>query len=275
MKAVCQICWRHCTLEEGQTGFCQARSNQNGRILCSNYGSITALALDPVEKKPLTRFMPGSMVLSVGSYGCNYACAFCQNAAISQARGQDVAHKAMMPQELVQLAYAYQAKGNIGLAYTYNEPLIGYEFVRDCAMQIRSAGMKNIVVTNGSVSTAVLAEMLPYIDAMNIDLKAFHEGFYQNIGGDLHDVKRFIEMAVRKCHVEITALIIPGKNDSEEEMQRLSLYLSQLNPEIPLYVSRFFPRYRMQDRKAAPAAWIYHLAEVARQHLRYVYPGNC
>ena len=179
------------------------------------------------------------------------------------------------PERLVQEALRLQREGNIGLAYTYNEPLVGYEYVRDCAGLVHRAGMVNVLVTNGTIEKTSWRALLPLIDAVNIDLKGFTESWYRKLGGDLETVKRSILLAAEHCHVEITTLIVPGENDSEEEMRALSAWLASVSPEIPLHVSRFFPRYRMQGRPPTPVRTVYRLAEVARESLRYVYTGNC
>ena len=282
--ARCEVCFRHCALKEGQIGFCGARICAGGKVTASNYGRVTSLALDPIEKKPLSRFMPGSNILSVGSYGCNLRCPFCQNHEISWSeeamRYADRAER-ITPEQLVQTAAYYRRKGNIGLAFTYNEPLVGYEFVRDTAKLVREAGMVNVLVSNGTASTAVLEEILPYMDAMNIDLKGFTDRYYRDVlGGDRDMVMRFIERAAQSCHVELTTLIIPGENDSEEEMRQMCGWISDLKgvvpgEEIPLHISRFFPRFHMTDRGPTSVALIYRLADVAREQLRYVYTGNC
>ena len=184
------------------------------------------------------------------------------------------------PEELVDIALRYRPQGNVGLAFTYNEPLIGWEFVRDTAKLAHEAGLVNVLVTNGTASLPVLEELAPHIDAMNIDLKGFTDHYYQDVlGGDLEMVQAFIRCAVQTCHVELTTLIVPGENDSEEEMREMTEWIAGLEgvcgEEIPLHISRFFPRFHMQDRKATSVAWIYHLAEVARERLRWVYTGNC
>lgn len=275
MSAVlCEICPHACLLEEGRTGFCGARVNRDGQVRDENYGMLTSLALDPIEKKPLRRFYPGSMILSVGSYGCNFRCPFCQNHEISMFHGPEGAVY-VSPVQLAQKALELIPEGNIGLAFTYNEPLVSYEYVRDCSRLIRENGLKNVLVTNGYVCETPLRELLPLIDAMNIDLKAFTPGFYREIGGGLEDVKRTITLAVETCHVEVTTLVIPGKNDSPEEIRRLSEWLASINPELPLHVTRFFPRYKMADTPPTPAETIRALAETARGNLKYVYTGNC
>ena len=277
--ARCTVCFRHCELREGQTGFCGARICKDGSVQAGNYGRITALALDPIEKKPLGRFHPGSRILSVGSYGCNLRCPFCQNHEISwSARAMDSANTArsVTPEELVLAAKRYQNQGNIGLAFTYNEPLIGYEFVRDAAGLSHEAGMLNVLVTNGTAELPVLEELAPHIDAMNIDLKGFTDPYYRDVlGGDFEMVKAFIARASELCHVEITTLIVPGENDSEAEMREMTAWIASLGETTPLHISRFFPRFRMRDRPPTQVRQVYRLAEVARERLKYVYTGNC
>lgn len=275
MKVECEICPHHCKIEEGHLGLCRGRMNHNGEIISENYGRLTALALDPIEKKPLYHFYPGSRILSVGSYGCNLNCPFCQNCDISMVNGSETDSVRVSCEELVEKAVSLQDKGNIGIAYTYNEPLIGYEFVRDCARLARERELKNVVVTNGYICEEPLKALLPLIDAFNIDLKGFMESFYHKLRGDLATVKRTIELAAAQSHVEVTTLIIPGENDSEEEMKKLSGWLAGISPEIPLHISRFFPRWKMQDRDATPVDQIYRLAELARKNLNNVHEGNC
>ena len=277
--ATCQVCFRHCELREGQTGFCGARICKDGSVQADNYGRITALALDPIEKKPFQRFHPGTKILSVGSYGCNLRCPFCQNHEISWsalAFDQGDTARTVTPEELVTAARRYQAQGNIGLAFTYNEPLIGYEFVRDAARLSHKAGMVNVLVTNGTAGRSVLEELAPHIDAMNIDLKGFSRRYYRDVlGGDLEMVKAFITRAVQLLHVELTTLIVPGENDSEAEMREMTAWIASLGETIPLHISRFFPRFQMRDRPATEVRQVYRLAEVARERLKYVYTGNC
>ena len=285
--ATCQVCFRHCRLSEGALGFCGGRICQDGAVTGYNYGKITSLSLDPIEKKPLSRFYPGSLILSAGSFGCNLRCPFCQNYEISWSdMAMQYAGKAesVTPEQLVHIAERQKEKGNIGIAFTYNEPLIGYEFVLDCARLLQPKGLKTVLVTNGTAELHVLEKLLPYIDAMNIDLKGFTDHYYNKVlGGNRRQVMDFIREAVKGCHVELTCLIVPGENDSESEMDELSGWASSLTdgagrligPDIPLHVSRFFPRFHMTDRRPTPVQTVYHLAEIARRHLRYVYTGNC
>ena len=274
-SAECAVCKHHCRLTEGQLGRCRARKNEEGRIVCANYGKITGLMPDPIEKKPLRRFFPGSWILSVGSFGCNLSCPFCQNHEISMAGPEEFQPKEMPPENLAALAKSWEDHGNIGVAYTYNEPLVGYEFVRDTARLVRKLGMQNVLVTNGSASLWVLEELLPYIDAMNIDLKGFTEGYYRKLGGDLETVKDFIRRAAQGCHVELTTLIVPGENDSEARMEQEARWIASISPEIPLHVTRFFPQYRMENRRATEVSVVYRLRDIAGKYLKYVYTGNC
>jgi len=279
----CSVCFRHCNLDEGQIGFCGGRICRHGAVEAYNYGRISSIALDPIEKKPFARFFPGSMILSVGSFGCNLRCPFCQNHEISwsqKAREYAESAETVTPEALVDLAAEARRKGNIGIAFTYNEPLVGYEFVRDTARIARQAGLRNVMVTNGTAEPAVLEELAPYIDAMNIDLKGFSDRYYgKTLGGCRQQVLTFIETAVRSCHVELTTLIVPGENDSDEEMRELSRWVSRLkNPDgtgVPLHISRFFPRFHMLDRPATDVRTVFRLADIARESLQYVYTGNC
>ena len=275
MKQTCDLCFHHCVLDEGQTGFCRARANRGGQIVPLNYGKVVSLALDPIEKKPLRRFHSGGMILSVGSFGCNLRCPFCQNHAISMAGDGELRAEDVSPDALAALAEELKPRGNIGVAYTYNEPLIGYEYVRDCAAAVRERGMVNVLVSNGTVEEAPWRGLLPYIDAANIDLKGFNEAWYKRLGGDLETVKRNIAIAAEHSHVEVTTLLVTGENDTEDEIRALSRWLAGVSPDIPLHLSRFFPRYHMTDRPPTPVEAVYRLADVARESLHWVYEGNC
>ena len=285
--AKCEVCFRNCSIPEGGLGFCGARTCRDGIVTAANYGKVTSLALDPIEKKPLARFHPGSMIISAGSYGCNLRCPFCQNYQISWSdEAYRLADKAeyISPEELAGTAAAYRGRGNIGVAFTYNEPLVGYEYIRDTAKLVREAGMYNVIVTNGTASLDVLNELAPYIDAMNIDLKGFTDSYYNDVlGGSRQMVMEFIEEAVRHCHVELTTLIVPGENDSEDEMREMTEWIAgltdadgnRIGDNVPLHISRFFPKFHMTDRSATDVSLVYRLAETARERLRYVYTGNC
>ena len=273
-ETVCPVCFHHCRLKEGQLGRCRARKNCDGTSIPVNYGKVTAVALDPIEKKPLYHFMPGSMILSVGSFGCNMACPFCQNHSIAAVGEKDCGRLySLSPEEACRLALDYRERGNVGLAFTYNEAMVGYEFVRDTARLVRQAGLVNVLVTNGMFSLPVLEQVLPYIDAMNIDLKAFRPEVYRRLGGDLMTVKDFIERSCRSCHVEITSLIVPGFNDSPEDMEEEAAWIASLDPAIPLHITRYFPRHRLRE-PATNVSLIMELCRIARSHLFHVHPGN-
>ena len=278
----CEVCYRHCNINEGGTGFCGVRTCKDGKVIPGNYGKITAVALDPIEKKPLKMFMSGSKILSIGSYGCNLRCPFCQNYDISWGREiKSFAGRTQIisPKDIVLKAIDLKSQGNIGIAFTYNEPLLGYEFVRDTARFAKEKDLVTVLVTNGTASAQVYEEIAPYIDAMNIDIKSFSSDFYRNlINGDLAMTKDFIDRSVKSCHVELTNLIIPGENDSEEEMRELSKWIHFLEiktgKKIPLHVTRFFPKFHMTDRDATNIDLIYRLADVARENLEFVFEGN-
>ncbi len=273
---ICSICPRKCNLNEGQQGFCRGRACVNGRIEPINYGRFTSLALDPIEKKPLYHFYPQNMILSLGSFGCNLRCPFCQNYQISMAGINDVPQQQITPEELTALALklAREPAGNLGAAFTYNEPFISYEFVRDCCILLHQAGLKTVLVSNGHINPEPLAEILPLIDAMNIDLKGFTQEYYDYVGGNLECVKQTITNSFDKCHVEVTTLIVPTKNDKEEEIEAEAEWLASLSSEIPLHISRYFPRYK-SDIPATPLETIYRLRDTAQKYLKFVHVGNC
>ncbi len=280
MKTTCQVCIHHCHLEPGQYGICRARKNEDGTIICENYGQATSLALDPIEKKPLKMFYPGSLLLSVGSYGCNLRCPFCQNHEISMVGANDAGALYLSPEFLVQKAKDSQKAGNIGVAFTYNEPLIGWEYVYDTAILLKKAGMKTVLVTNGTAAPEILEKILPFIDAMNIDLKGFTENYYQKLGGSLEAVKEFIQKAASGCHVELTTLIVPGENDSIWEMEAEAGWIASVKTispsgQIPLHVTRFFPQYQMTDKVPTDVRQVRLLADTARKYLKNVFVGNC
>ena len=274
-RVVCSLCPHHCRLADGETGFCRARANESGAIRCKNYGRLTSVALDPIEKKPLYHFHPGSFILSVGSFGCNLRCPFCQNYAISMADGQSETQD-VTPAELASLAHDLSRRphGNIGVAFTYNEPLLSYEFIMDAAPLLHEAGLFVVLVTNGMIAPAPLEKLLPHVDAMNIDLKGWQPDFYRRLGGDLAAVKHTIARAVKSCHVEVTTLIIPGQNDSAGDMEEEARWLASLRPDLPLHISRYFPRWH-ENTPATPIETIERLAAIARKHLRFVHKGNC
>ena len=277
----CDVCPHRCSLSEGKTGFCRARGMRDGRIVPLNYGVVTSIALDPIEKKPLARYFPGSVILSVGSFGCSLNCPFCQNWEISMSDGHEylseLSRRYVSPERLTELADELRGRGNIGVAFTYNEPLIGWEYVLDTAKLLRKKGLKTVLVTNGCVNAEIAEKVLTYTDALNIDLKSFREDTYKKtLGGDLEAVRHFIAMAAESCHVELTTLIVPGMNDSEEEIRDMTKWIASLpdGEEIPLHLTRFFPRHRMTDRQATERRTILRLVSVAEESLHHVFPGN-
>lgn len=276
-QVLCDVCPKFCKLREGQIGFCRARSNIGGKIVPINYGQATSLALDPIEKKPLMRFCSGTYILSYGSYGSNLRCPYCQNASISMAGPDNCPHRLITPEGLTDLAVdlSRQEPGNIGVAFTYNEPTVCFEFIRDTSKLLHEAGLKSVVVTNGGLVRKYADELLPHVDALNIDLKGFSDEFYRYVKGEFDTVKEFIKAAVEhECHVELTTLVIPTKNDDPEEMEREVEWITSISPEIPLHLSRFFPRYKVDDLPPTPAETIYRLKDIAQKKLKYVYTGN-
>ena len=250
-----------------------------------NYGIVTSIALDPVEKKPLKRYYPGSSILSVGSFGCNLNCPFCQNWEISMSDGREYGLQEQLergkhylaPEVLADMADRLCGRGNIGVAFTYNEPLIGFEYVQDTARILRENDLKVVLVTNGCVDMETADSVLPWVDALNIDLKSFRADHYRKtLGGDLEAVKKFITRASTLCHVELTSLIVPGMNDTEEEIRAMTHWIASLphGKEIPLHITRFFPRFKVMDKRPTERGVILRLAEIAREELAYVYPGN-
>ena len=279
-KAVCWLCPHRCHLADGQTGFCRARQNKGGIIRSLNYGLLTSAVLDPIEKKPLYHFHPGSHILSLGSFGCNLRCPFCQNYTISQAgrtgfEGMELPMDQVTPKEIVAAAQRLEeTSGNIGVAFTYNEPLVGYEFVYDTARLLKEVGLATVLVTNGQIEKDSWLHLLPYIDAVNIDLKGFTQAFYDWIGGDLETTKAAIAMAAEEgVHVEVTTLVIPGKNDSAAEMAAEAEWLAGISAELPLHLSRYFPRYQV-DIPMTPVETLQQLRRVAEARLRFVHLGN-
>lgn len=278
----CNVCHNRCNLKNGDIGLCHARKNENGVIKSINYGVVTSIALDPIEKKPLNLFYPGSKVISVGSYGCNLRCPFCQNHEISIGFGKeyDGETRYIAPAELADIAENYEGYGNIGVAFTYNEPLIGYEYLIDVSKEVHARGLKTILVSNGCVTRAIAEQVVPHIDAMNIDLKGFTDNYYRDVlHGDRHMVMDFIEYAFQHSHVEVTTLIVPGYNDSDQEMEELAKWLSSLESgrgkkDLALHISRYFPRFKMTDVPATDVDCIYHLQEIAARHLDNVFVGN-
>lgn len=272
--AHCHLCPQHCVIREGRSGFCRVRKNEGGVLYTLNYSRVASYALDPTEKKPLYHFYPGSHLFSLGSVGCNLRCGFCQNWQISQ---KDAPTIDVAPDEAVRwtLRARRQEPGCIGLAYTYSEPSMWFEYVLDTAWSAKQEGLKNVMVTNGYVNEEPFRKLLPFIDAFNIDVKGFTEDFYRKICiGRRDPVLETVEMARDAGkHVEVTNLLIPGKNDSPEEIEAMVDWLASVDPDIPLHFSRYFPNYKM-DIPPTPLSTLERAREIAVKKLRYVYLGN-
>ncbi|MCL1818991.1 MAG: AmmeMemoRadiSam system radical SAM enzyme [Spirochaetaceae bacterium] len=265
----CGLCPHACSLAEGKRGLCTARGVENNEPCLPAYARLSGIALDPIEKKPLYHFLPGGKILSAGFYGCNLRCPFCQNHHIS--RGFSGGGNRVSPADLARKA---GEDGSVGVAYTYSEPLIHFEYLVQAAREVRARGLRNVLVSNGYLNEEPARELLPLLDAANIDLKSFSDDFYSaELGGGLRPVLRFIELAAQSLHLEVTTLIIPGKNDSAAEMEKIAAFLAGLSQDIPLHLSCYRPMYRYTAR---PAVYedLLPLLEAARKKLRYVYPGN-
>lgn len=270
----CHLCPHECRIRSGQRGICRVRANEGGVLYTLNYGWASPLALDPMEKKPLYHFYPGHTILSTGSRGCNFHCEFCQNWQL--AHGEDPLLVPLSPQKLVSLAVREKERGDcVGIAYTYSEPLMWYEFVLDAAMLAREKGLKNVMVSNGFVQEEPLHRLLPYIDAWNVDVKGFREDYYRRI------VHGKLEPVLETCrrikesgsHLEITTLLVPGLNDSSDELEALTDFVVTLGKEVPLHFSRYFPHYKM-SREPTPISSLVRAREIALKKLQYVYLGN-
>lgn len=269
-KIVCQLCPNKCLISEGAVGRCLSRGMVDGAMRLNTYAGVTSVSVDPVEKKPLYHVCPGRPIYSIGSYGCNLRCRFCQNAEISQHKQPT---EILLPDQLV--AEALRIRDNIGVAFTYNEPGIWYEYILDCAPLLRKANLLTVMVTNGYLCYEPWMELCKVVDAMNIDLKAFNADFYANIcGGQLENVKNNIKAAIDTgVHVELTNLVVTGLNDHEDEFREMVDWVASISDSIPLHISRYFPRY-LETAPPTPSATIGSFVEIARARLKYVYPGN-
>lgn len=265
----CDLCPHRCVVAEGATGTCGVRANRGGKLWADAYGRTVTAAVDPIEKKPLYHFMPGSVILSIGPNGCTFRCDNCQNWHISKERAPT---RYLSPEELVDLA---GRDGSIGVAFTYTEPLLWFEYIRDAAPLLRAKGLKAVLVTNGFLEEEPAREIAPLVDAFNVDLKSMSDEFYRKVcGGRVEPVKRFIEIAARVSHVEVTNLVIPGLNDADADFEAIAAWIASVSPEIPTHFSRFFPQYRMEDRGPTPPERLRRAYEIASKRLRYVYVGN-
>lgn len=269
---ICRVCPRQCRILPSRKGWCRTRWNDHGLLKTLTYGLITSVALDPIEKKPLAWFHPGSRILSLGSWGCNMNCTFCQNFEISQKEAES---RKLSPEKVLRLAQSLTVEGNIGVAWTYNEPSLSLEFIRDTAPLIKKAGMVNVMVSNGFISSEALDILLPLIDAWNIDLKGWAPDFYRNIcGAARRPVLETIQHTVGKSHVELTNLVIPGKNDDPATFEEMVKWIRSLNQDIPLHITRFFPCWHLTDCPPTPLSTLVSLGQIARKYLSHVKIGN-
>jgi pyruvate formate lyase activating enzyme len=269
-RVLCELCPHRCKIPEGRHGFCISRENIGGRLIAANYCRPVSTAVDPIEKKPLFHFYPGSSIFSTGPNGCTFKCSFCQNHEISQT--QQPARE-VTAERLAQMA---SERRSIGIAYTYSEPMIWFETIMDVGAKIKENGLKNVMVTNGFIEPAPLHDLLSVIDAMNIDIKSMDPSFYRRIcKGSLGPVLKTCETVKKAgCHLEITHLLIPGENDTPEETAALADFMAtHLGRDTPLHISRYFPRYRM-DHAPTPGRLLERAWEIARKRLDYVYMGN-
>jgi pyruvate formate lyase activating enzyme len=268
-KILCKLCPHGCVISDGGSGFCQVRENRGGKLALPYYGVLSGTAMDPVEKKPLYHFYPGKQILSAGFYGCNFKCPFCQNYNISQQVVDGLSETD--PEVLVETA---EQRGSIGIAYTYSEPLVHYEYILATAKIAKGKGLKNVLVTNGYLNPEPAAELFEYIDAANVDLKSFSQDFYtEEIKGNLEPVLAFITQAAPLISLEVTTLVIPGKNDSESEIRAIADFISAINPDIPLHLSCYYPTYKYTVG-ATPPELVFRHVQTAREKLNYVYAGN-
>ncbi len=268
-RVQCQLCPNTCTIADGKHGICLTRRNQDGRLLTDNYCRPVSTAIDPIEKKPLYHFYPGSSIFSSGPNGCTLKCNFCQNYEISQ---KILFTREISANELISMILKSHTKG---IAYTYTEPYIWYETIMKIGPKIKDQGMVNVMVTNGYMNPEPLNDLLTVVDAMNIDIKSMSEEFYRRLcKGELAPVLKTCETVKKHCHLEITNLLITGENDSEEDIKKLVEYIANyLGKDTPLHISRYFPRYKLRAH-TTPENSLFHAWEIANSELDYVYLGN-
>jgi pyruvate formate lyase activating enzyme len=269
----CLLCPHYCKIAPGRSGICGVRKNTGEEIELQTYGVLSGFSVDPVEKKPLYHFFPGKNILSAGSFGCNMRCDFCQNYNISQEIPDSLIPETT-PEKII--TAALNATNNIGIAFTYNEPIIWFEFIKDTSEVAKNKGLHTVMVSNGYVNPEPLKEIIQFTDAFNIDLKAFNSFFYRRLAGaDIGPVKESLKMIAKSDkHLEITTLIIPGQNDDEREMRLQTEWIAgELGNEVPLHLSKYFPNYKRSD-SATTQKTLTRLFEIASKNLKYVYLGN-
>jgi pyruvate formate lyase activating enzyme len=270
-KVHCRLCARNCHISEGKLGFCKVRKNVGGKLYSLVYGRPCSIAIDPIEKKPLYHFLPGTKTLSIATVGCNFRCSFCQNFEISQVK--EIIGKETSPKEIVDIAKKAKVQS---ISYTYAEPTMFFEYALDIMKLAKKVGIKNIWVSNGYTSKEAIKKMAPYLDAINIDVKGDEKVYNELCLASLKPVLESLkEYKLQKVWIEITCLIIPGKNDSEKWMKEITLWIKEnLGEETPLHLSRFFPTYKLTDIEPTPISTLKKLHIIAKKHLKNVYVGN-
>lgn len=263
----CDLCPRGCVIKPGKKGYCLSRENVDGRLMSALYGKVAAMQVDPIEKKPLYHFLPGTDLLSIGTIGCNLGCKFCQNWHLARGKSRTVD---VTPEEVIEKA---KREGGKSIAYTYNEPLVWYEFVTDCCRLAHASGLKNVFVTNGTLNPEPFDELLEQIDALNIDIKGDAKFYEEMSDSVLEPVKRNIQKAAQVTHVEVTTLLVTGKNDSDETITEIVDFIASVDPKIPLHFSRYFPNYKF-DASPTDVEVMRRAFSIAREKLQFVYLGN-
>lgn len=264
----CFLCPHNCTIKNDKRGVCRVRINKEGVLYSENYGEISSMGVDPIEKKPLYHFYPSNGILSLGTFGCNFSCLFCQNYRISQEKPRTTKQS---PAQIVKHA---KDRNLMGIAYTYSEPVVWYEFVYETAKKAKNEGLKNVLVTNGYINKEPLQKLSKYLDAANIDLKSFNNDFYKKIcGGSIEPVLETIKYLNNKIHLELTTLVVSNQNDSQKELEEIFKWISEINKDIPLHLSRYFPNYKMND-PATKEQTMEQAYQIAKKYLNYVYIGN-
>jgi pyruvate formate lyase activating enzyme len=271
----CTLCPHQCILKEGKAGICRVRINSGGKLVTDVYGYVSAINFDPIEKKPLYHFYPGSSILSIGTYGCNLRCFFCQNCAISQTAAEpELPHIYYTPEQIVEIAI--KKPGNTGIAFTYNEPIVWFEYMLEIAKLAKKSGLQTVMVTNGFINTKPLEELLQYIDAFSVDLKAFNEEFYTKVASARLDPvkKSLIQISQAGKHLELVNLVIPDLNDDDLSFTAMTKWIaSEIGKDTVLHISKYFPGFKLHT-EATPSAIINRLKRIAERELTYVYTGN-
>lgn len=269
----CQVCNHFCLIKENKSGICGIRKNINGKINLQTYNYPVSIAIDPIEKKPLYHFLPNTKILSYATTGCNFSCGFCQNHSISQLKSVEAPYGEITPERMIEIAKEYKTPS---IAATYTEPTVFFEYAFDIMKLAKKSGIKNVWVSNGYFSEKVLNLIIPYLDAINVDLKSFNEETYKKLGGNLQPVLENIKtLHKNNIHIEITTLLVTDLNDSEEEINQISKFIANIDKNIPFHISKFFPRYKFNNICSTRNNILYKAKEIALNNgLNFVYLGN-